>query len=57
MTEHPLDVAILAGMNASFSETALPFTVDVLDWAALEEHARRFVQAGSVVIRETSARP
>jgi len=52
MTEQPLDVTVLAGLNAAFSESSLPFTVDVLDWAALAENARGFIREGSTVIRK-----
>jgi predicted nucleotidyltransferase len=52
MTDQPLDVTVLAGMNAAFSESSLPFTVDVLDWAALAENARGFIQEASAVIRK-----
>ena len=55
MTERPLDVAVLAGMKAAFSESDLPFAVDILDWAVLEEHVRRFVQEGSAIIRPSKA--
>ncbi|MCX6560797.1 MAG: nucleotidyltransferase domain-containing protein [Candidatus Aminicenantes bacterium] len=56
MTERPLDVAVLAGMNAAFSESDLPFTLDILDWAVLEEHVRSFICEGSVIIREATER-
>jgi predicted nucleotidyltransferase len=52
MTKKPLDVTVVAGMNAAFSESSLPFSVDVLDWAALAENARGFIGEGSAVIRE-----
>jgi uncharacterized protein len=52
MTEMPLDVVVLAGMNAAFSDSNLPFTVDVLDWASLDESFRRLIREGSAVIQE-----
>jgi type I restriction enzyme S subunit len=56
MTERPLEIAVLAGMNAAFSESDLPFTVDILDWAVLEEHFRSIIREGSVIIREATER-
>jgi len=55
MTERPLDVFTLARMNAAFSESALPFTVDVLDWASLEEGFRALIRDGSVVIWDSAS--
>jgi len=51
MTERPLDVTVLAGINAAFSDSSLPFTVDILDWATLDEGFRRLIREGSVVIQ------
>jgi len=56
MTERPLDIVVLAEMNAAFSDSALPFTVDVLDWASLEENFRHLIREGSVVIQEEAPR-
>ena len=55
MTERPLDVVVLAKMTAAFSESPLPFKVDVLDWASLEENFRRLISEGSIVIQVSSA--
>jgi len=54
MTEQPLDVVVLAKMTAAFSDSALPFKVDVLDWASLEENFRRLILEGSIVIQGSS---
>jgi len=51
MTETPLDILIFARLNAAFSESSLPFKVDVLDWATLDEAFRRLIREKSVVIR------
>jgi len=55
MTERPLDVIVLAGMKAAFSDSDLPFKVDVLDGASLEENFRRLIREGSIVIQASSA--
>ncbi|MBM3312413.1 MAG: nucleotidyltransferase domain-containing protein [Candidatus Aminicenantes bacterium] len=51
MTERPLEVSVLAGLNSAFSDSDLPFSVDVLDWASLDETFRRLIAEGSVVIQ------
>jgi len=56
MTERPLDIVVLAEMAAAFSDSALPFTVDVLDWVSLEENFRRLIHEGSIVIQEEAPR-
>ena len=57
MTERPLDVVVLAGMNEAFSESSVPFTVDVLDWASLDENFRRLILEGSVVLQASVPSP
>jgi len=52
MSERPLDVKVRARLSAAFSESDLPFSVDVLDWAALDERFRRLVSQGSVIIQK-----
>lgn len=51
MVEHALDMTVLAKMQAAFSESSLPFKVDVLDWAALEEKFRQLILKGSIVVQ------
>jgi uncharacterized protein len=54
MTEQPLDVAAIAKMTEAFSDSVLPFKVDVLDGASLEETFRRRILEGSIIIQESS---
>ena len=54
MTERPLDISVLAGLNDAFSDSDLPFSVDVLDWASIDENFRRLIYEGSVVIQPKS---
>jgi len=54
MTEQPLDIVVLTKMTEAFSDSTLPFKVDVLDWASLDENFRRLILAGSIVIQESS---
>jgi len=52
MTERPLEVISIARLSAAFSESDLPFSVDVLDWASLDESFRRLIRDGSVIIQK-----
>jgi predicted nucleotidyltransferase len=54
MTEQPLELIVYAGLKSAFSESALPFKVDVLDWSTLAEDFRRRIREGSVVIQEAA---
>lgn len=54
MTVRPLEVSVLAALNRAFSDSDLPFSVDILDWASLDENLRRLVSGGSIVIQEKS---
>jgi predicted nucleotidyltransferase len=54
MTEQPLDAAVLAKITEAFSDSVLPFKVDVLDGASLEESFRRLILEGSIVIQKPS---
>jgi uncharacterized protein len=55
MTKWPLEVVVLAGMSAAFSDSSLPFTVDVLDWASLDESFRRLILEGSIVLQASAS--
>ena len=60
MTDAPLDLARLADLQEAFSESDLPFRVDVLDWAAIAEDFRRIIKQEYVVIQPgstSSSRP
>ena len=52
MTAAPLDILRLADLREAFSESDLPFRVDVLDWAETSEGFRRIIEQVNEVIRE-----
>jgi len=54
MTEQPLDAVVSAKMTEAFSDSALPFKVDVLVWASLEENFRCLIREESIVIQGSS---
>ena len=55
MTERPLELSVFAGLKAAFSDSSLPFKVDVLDGATLAEEFRRRITDGSIVIQGAAA--
>ena len=58
---HPADPAQrqtgLDALKAAFSESNLPFLVDVLDWARIPESFRQEIAREYVVVREAEAVP
>lgn len=44
--------AVLADMKEAFSESNLPFKVDVVDWATTKETFRRIMEKEFVVVQE-----
>ena len=51
MTREPLDIARMAQLRAAFTESDLPFRVDIVDWASTSESFRKIVDCGHVVLR------
>lgn len=52
ITEEPLPLATKADLVASFSESNLPFKVDLVDWASTSDKFRTIITANKVVIQE-----
>lgn len=51
MGDDAMPSAILADMKEAFSESSLPFKVDVVDWAVTKETFRRIIEKEFVVVR------
>lgn len=51
MGDAPIPSSILADMKEAFSESSLPFKVDVIDWALTKEHFRRIIEKDYVVFQ------
>ncbi len=56
MTREPLDIARMAQLRAAFTESDLPFRVDIVDWASTSESFRKIVEREHVVLRGHSGR-
>jgi len=52
MTDAPLDLVHLADLREDFSESDLPFRVDVLDWAATGVEFREIIEQDYAVIQQ-----
>ena len=50
ITDKQLDTLRLADMKEAFSESDLPFKVDVLDWLVTNERFRRIIEKEHVVV-------
>ncbi len=51
MTDEPLSVDRTARLRAAFTDSDLPFRVDIVDWASTSESFRRVVEAEYVVLQ------
>lgn len=51
MGEVLLPVSVVADLKDAFSESDLPFRVDVVDWSTTTEGFRSIIRAGHAVIR------
>lgn len=49
--EERLDIHLAAELREAFQESALPFKVDIVDWAATDEGFRKIIQEGAVVLQ------
>jgi predicted nucleotidyltransferase len=51
ITSRPLPFAVSGAMAEDFSESDLPFRVDILDWTATRDHFRRIVEKDRVILQ------
>lgn len=51
MGEEPLSLSQLADLYDAFSESSLPFKVDVVDWATTRDSFRRIIESDFVVVQ------
>jgi predicted nucleotidyltransferase len=51
MTDRPLELLRLADLREAFTESDLPFKVDLVDWATASDSFRRIIERGYVVIQ------
>lgn len=51
MTEEPLDTLRMADLRDAFSESDLPFKVDLIDWASTGDRFRQIVERQNQVLQ------
>ena len=54
--DEPLEFATLAALRDDFSESNIPYRVDVVDWATVDESFRRIIERDQVVVRSANER-
>jgi type I restriction enzyme S subunit len=52
MGDAPLNLATTAALDEAFTESDLPFKVDVIDWAVTNERFRQIIEREHVVVQE-----
>ena len=54
ITDAPLSLDIAANLSEEFSESDLPWKVDVVDWASASEGFRKIIERDKVILQKTS---
>lgn len=49
--DKPLSIALTADLREAFQESALPFKVDIVDWANITPSFRQVIQAAKIQIQ------
>lgn len=52
ITERPLPLSVHAALAEAFSESDLPYKVDVVDWATTSEAFRKRIEEDKVMVQE-----
>ena len=50
MTDEPLDAARMAALRSAFTDSRLPFRVDVVDWAGVSDGFRKVIESEYVTL-------
>jgi type I restriction enzyme S subunit len=51
ISDKPLSLSVSASLSEAFSESDLPYKVDVVDWATTSESFRRMIERDKVVVK------
>ena len=49
--DKPLSIALTADLSEAFQESALPFKIDIVDWANITPSFRQVIQAAKIQIQ------
>ena len=55
ISDQPLSLSVSAALADDFSESDLPFKVDVVDWATTSESFREIIKRDKVVVQEAQS--
>ena len=55
MTDTPITILSMADLREAFSESDLPFNVDIIDWATTHTNFRQLIEKKYKVIQDTPA--
>ena len=50
ISEKPLDFNLYAALKEAFSDSSLPFKVDVIDWAEIDENFKKIIRQRYIVL-------
>ncbi len=57
ITNKPMSIELSASLANDFSESDLPFKVDVVDWATTSEAFRKIIERDKVVLQQGAPLP
>ncbi|TSE27282.1 Nucleotidyltransferase domain protein [Tepidimonas sediminis] len=52
ITDRPLPLSVHAALTEAFSESDLPYKVDIVDWATTSDSFRKIIERDKVVVQE-----
>lgn len=52
ITDQPLPLSVHAALAEAFSESDLPYKVDIVDWATTSDSFRKIIERDKVVVQE-----
>jgi type I restriction enzyme, S subunit len=55
ITDKPLSLDVSASLRDAFSQSDLPWKVDVVDWACTRDSFRKIIEQGKVVVQARDA--
>ena len=54
MGEEPIGLSVMAGINEAFTESDLPFKVDIVDWPTTNDNFREIIRREFIVVMDGS---
>ena len=57
ITQNPLPFEVIGAMREAFSDSDLPFRVDIIDWAATQDSFRQVVETEKIILQTGAPNP